>query len=78
MESRLTLGGHKMIKGKHYDETYAPSLSWGTIRLFLILSIMHGWKSRQLDFVLAYPHADIPQPTFMELPRGINFPGGVH
>ena len=77
-KSRLTLGGHKMIKGKHYEETYAPSLSWGTIRLFLILTIMHGWKSRQLDFVLAYPHADIPRPTFMELPRGINFPGGVH
>ena len=67
-----------MIKGKHYDKMYAPSLSWGTIHLFLILTIMHGWKSRQLNFVLAYPHADIPRPTFMELPTGINFPGGVH
>ena len=77
-KSHLTLGRHKMIKGKHYDEMYAPSLSWGTIRLFLILSIMHGWKSRQLDFILAYPHADIPCLTFMELPRGINFSGRVH
>ena len=77
-KSRLNLGGHKMIKGKHYDETYAPSLSWSTIRLFLTLSILHGWKSRQLDFVLAYPHADVPRPTFMQLPPGINFPGGVN
>ena len=50
-KSRLNLGSHKMIQGNHYDETYAPSLSWSTIRLFLTLSILHGWKSRQLDFV---------------------------
>ena len=74
-KSRLNLGGHKMIAGKHYDQTYAPALSWLTIRLFLILTIMNGWKARQIDFVLAYPQADIPRPTFMELPRGINFPG---
>ena len=77
-KSRLNLGGHKMIKGKHYNETYAPSLSWSTIHLFLTLSILHGWKSRQLNFVLAYPHADVPRPTFMQLPPGINFPGGVN
>lgn len=74
-KSRLNLGGHKMIYGKHYEETYAPALSWATIRLFLILSIVFGWKTRQIDFVLAYPQADIPRPTFMELPRGVNFPG---
>jgi hypothetical protein len=78
-KSRLNLGGHKMIPGTHYDlgETYAPALSWETIRLFLTLSIIHGWKSRQIDFILAYPQAPIPRPTYMELPRGINFPKGI-
>jgi len=74
-KSRLNLGGHKMIPGKHYDETYAPALSWPIIRLFLILSLLHGWKTRQLDFILAYPQAPVVRPTFMELPKGINFPG---
>jgi hypothetical protein len=77
-KSRLNIGGHKMIAGKHYGETYAPSLSWATIRQFLILSILHGWHTRQIDFVLAYPQADIPRPTFMELPRGIKYPSGIH
>jgi hypothetical protein len=74
-KARLNLGGHKMIYGRDYDETYAPALSWTTIRLFLTLSILRKWHSRQIDFVLAYPQADIPKRTFMELPRGINFPG---
>ena len=74
-KSRLNLGGHKMVKGKHYDRTDSPVISWPILRLFLILSLMFKWHTRQIDFVLAYPQADIPRPTFMELPRGINIKG---
>jgi hypothetical protein len=75
-KARLNLGGHKMVPGVHYDpgERYAPALSWQTIRLFLTLSIIFKWKTRQIDFVLAYPQAKIQRPTYMELPRGVNFP----
>ena len=72
---RLNLGGHKMIPGKHFDQTYAPSLSWPTILTFLVLANIHGWACRQADFVLAYPQARAPRPTFMELPKGVKFPG---
>ncbi|KAG7363236.1 reverse transcriptase RNA-dependent DNA polymerase [Nitzschia inconspicua] len=74
-KARLNIGGHKMVKGKHYDETYAPTLSWATIRTWLTLAACNGWHTRQLDFVLAYPQADIPRPTYMELPDGIEIEG---
>ncbi|KAG7339612.1 reverse transcriptase RNA-dependent DNA polymerase [Nitzschia inconspicua] len=74
-KARLNIGGHKMVKGKHYDETYAPTLSWATIRTWLTLAACNGWHTRQLDFVLAYPQADIPRPTYMELPDGITIEG---
>ncbi len=74
-KSRLNLGGHKMVKGKHYGETYAPVVMWTIIRLLLTLAILFHWHSRQIDFVLAYPQADILRPTFMELPRGVKLPG---
>ncbi|KAG7368166.1 reverse transcriptase RNA-dependent DNA polymerase [Nitzschia inconspicua] len=74
-KARLNIGGHKMVKGKHYDETYAPTLSWATIRTWLTLAVCNGWHTRQLDFVLAYPQADIPRPTYMELPDGIEIEG---
>ena len=75
-KSRLTLGGHK----KDLDvPTYAPALLCATIRLFLILSIMFGWHTRQVvDFVLTYPQAKAPRLTFMSLPQGIKFDGLNH
>ncbi|KAG7358422.1 reverse transcriptase RNA-dependent DNA polymerase [Nitzschia inconspicua] len=50
--------------------------TWATIRTWLTLAACNGWHTRQLDFVLAYyPQADIPRPTYMELPDGIEIEG---
>ena len=65
-KSRLTLGGHKERPVVDYDKTYSPIMAWSTIRLFLIFFLLKGWKTRQLDFVLAYPQADVPKETYME------------
>jgi len=51
-------GGHQ-IQGVSYWETFAPVVRWTTIQLLLVLILTHGWESRQFDFVLAYPQADI-------------------
>ena len=74
-KSRLNLGGHKMEEFIDYYLTYAPALAWSTIRLFLSLSVIHGWKTRQLDFVLAYPQAPASKVRYMELPKGVHMPG---
>ncbi len=74
-KARLNLHGGKQEKGVNYWETYAPVVGWSTIRLFLILTIMNGWASRQIDFVLAYPQADIECTMYMEIPRGYQFGG---
>ena len=74
-KARLNLHGGKQEYGVNYWETYAPVIAWTTIRLFLILTIMNGWASRQIDFVLAYPQADIETTMFMEIPRGYKFKG---
>ena len=34
-----------------------PSSDRQTVRFFLILSILLGWQSRQLNFIMAYPQA---------------------
>jgi Reverse transcriptase (RNA-dependent DNA polymerase) len=72
-KSRLNLGGHKMLKGIHYDKTYSPVVTWQSVRIFLILGNLNGWKTRQLDFVMAYTQAKINKLTYMELPQGVNF-----
>jgi hypothetical protein len=35
VQSRMNVEGSKMIKGIHYEETYAPVVAWATIRFFL-------------------------------------------
>ena len=54
----------------HYWDTYAPVVTWQTVRLFLILSLLLGWQSRQLDFVMAYPQAPAVMLLYMRLPQG--------
>jgi hypothetical protein len=37
-KARMNVDGSKMIKGLHYEETYAPVVQWATIRFFMIAS----------------------------------------
>jgi hypothetical protein len=41
----------------------------------LILTLLCGWKTRQIDFVLAFPQAEVECDLFMQLPCGLVFPG---
>ena len=56
-KARLNVHGGQQVHGINYWNTYAPVVTWQTVRLFLILSLILGWQSRQLDFIMAYPQA---------------------
>jgi hypothetical protein len=50
--------------------------SWHIIRWVLVLSIIKGWKIRQLDYVMAYTQAQpIMDGTFMAIPKGFEVDG---
>ena len=69
-KARLNVHGGKQVHGVNYWETHAATLSWPPIRFLLTLSILRGWHTRQLDFTMAYPQANIEVPLYMELPKG--------
>jgi len=71
-KAHLNIHGGHQIKGIHYWDTYSPMVHWASIWLALALSIIHGWHTAQMDFVLAYPQADIEVPLFMEIPKGFD------
>jgi hypothetical protein len=50
-------------------------VNWFSIRLTLVLSLIYQWTTRQIDFVLAFPQADVECELYMELPRGLIFDG---
>ena len=58
------------MKGVHFDEVFAPVVSWSTVRLILFLSNLLGLATRQIDFVQAFTQADVDRDIYMELPQG--------
>ena len=69
-KAHLNVHGGQQEHGVHYWDTYAPVVTWQTVRFFLILSLLLGWRSRQLDFVMAYPQAPAEMPLYLRLPQG--------
>jgi len=74
-KARVCIDGSKQKQGIHYEETYAPVVSWGATRFFLTLATINGWKTRQLDFVMAFTQADVERDLYMELPKNFSVPG---
>ena len=68
-KARLNVHGGKQKFGINYFETYSPVVNWFSIRLMLVLSILNRWHTRQVDFIQAYPQADIEYDLYMELPK---------
>jgi Reverse transcriptase (RNA-dependent DNA polymerase) len=71
-KSRLNIGGHKQREGLDYDQTFAPVATWPSIRLLLINVLTLRWHSRQIDYVQAYPQAQVDRPMYMEIPQGFS------
>jgi hypothetical protein len=71
-KARLNAHGGQQEHGINFWETYSPVVNWFSIRLFLVISILRNWETRQIDFVLAFPQADVKCDLYMEVPPGFN------
>jgi hypothetical protein len=71
-KARLCAHGGQQTWGQDYWDTYAPVVTWASIRLLLVVAKIHGLRSKSIDFVLAFPQADLDVPVYMELPAGVN------
>ena len=69
-KARLNAHGGQTQYGVHYWDTFAPVVQWFTIRILLIVSIIENLNKRSVDFVLAFPQADIKVDVYMRLPFG--------
>jgi hypothetical protein len=74
-KARINVHGGQQTYGVNYWETSSPVVNWFSIRLTLVLSLVNQWKTRQIDFVLAFSQADVECELYMELPRGLIFEG---
>ena len=71
-KARICAHGGMQQWGVDYWETYAPVVNWLSVRTLLVLSVLHGYHSRSIDFVLAFPQAELKEDIFMEIPAGFS------
>ena len=74
-KARICAHGGMQQWGVNYWETYAPVVNWISIRFLLVLSEIVGLETKAIDFVLAFPQADLDVPVYMEIPMGMQVPG---
>lgn len=56
--------------GENYWETYSPDVTMISVKLLLVIARLHGLDSKSIDFVLAFPQAELDVDIWMELPLG--------
>ena len=71
-KSRICAHGGMQEKGINYWEMYAPVVQWMSVRIMLTLTAIENLHSKSIDFLLAYPQADLDVDIYMKLPQGFN------
>ena len=71
-KARFCASGDQQIEGVDYFETYAPVITWATIRLMLILECLVDLKFKQGDVNCALLDAHFPEEddVYVHMPQG--------
>ena len=92
LKARFCARGDRQIEGVDFFDTFAPVVNWNTVRLLLILSIVLGLSTRQVDYTAAFVHALIDKHpdwsnmteeeqqqsgVYLEMTRGFKQPGKI-
>ena len=70
-KARLCCHGGQQQWGVNYWDTYAPVVSWSSVRILLTLAKLHNFHTKSVDFVQAYPQAEVKHPIFLKPPDGV-------
>jgi Reverse transcriptase (RNA-dependent DNA polymerase) len=92
LKARFCVRGDKQVEGIDFFDTYAPVINWQTVRLMLILSVILGLQTKQVDYTAAFVQAPIDRDpnwdnltdeqkkqsgVFAGMPRGFTEPGKI-
>ena len=79
-KARLCARGFQQVQGIDYSETFAPVVTFTSIRILLAMVAAHDLELSQMDVVTAFLNGDLDEEIYMEQPQGfqgVNFPNGV-
>jgi len=74
-KARLCAHGGMQQWGENYWETYSPVVNMMSVRLLLLIAKIHNLDTKAIDFVLAFPQAELDVDIWMQLPIGFQVDG---
>ena len=54
----------------HYEKIYYPLANWNSIRTLMVMTSLHGWHTKKIDYDLAYPQVRPEKEIYMRIPKG--------
>ncbi|MBW0536702.1 hypothetical protein O181_076417 [Austropuccinia psidii MF-1] len=73
-KARLVARGFRQIHGINYDETFAPTPTFNSLRLLFSTAFLKHWKIRTFDVKVAFLHSLIDKPVYVWAPMGMDIP----
>ena len=71
LKARFCVRGDRQHEtGQTQQETFAPVVDWGTLRLIFALTVQYDLASQHIDFKNAFVQSSLPAPIYLELPPG--------
>ena len=70
-KARLCCHGGQQQGGLNYWDTYAPVLSWSSVRIFMMLAKLYNLHTKSVNFIQAYPQAKIKYDIYLYPPVGV-------
>lgn len=70
-KGRLVVGGNHQQHGVDYEETYAPTCAFRTLRMLLAVCAKEDLEMRQFDVKTAFLHGELEEEVYMRQPAGV-------
>ncbi|OUC41357.1 integrase core domain protein [Trichinella nativa] len=70
-KARLVARGYSQLQGIDYEDTFAPTLGYSSLRYLLSLAAKYNLEVDQMDVVTAFLNPSLNEEIYMELPTGV-------
>jgi len=77
-KSRLVVQGFRQKFGFDYNETFAPTAKYSSVRMLLTIAAVNNQSMRYGDVTTAFLHSDIDVEIYIKQPQGYEVPGKEH